>query len=373
MSAEPAYGVVMTPPVLLQERRQAGSWRGLIVSLMVHTVLIALAAWLVLEYASSPPPKTPEPTFVLAGGSGATGGAKSVQLRPKPAVPAQLTQRLAVKHSQSELTLPEVRLSQLPGLTSASTRGEGMQVGSHGKFGPGGKGLGTVAGLGQGNLGKAVMGAMIHGQKVAVYLDCSGSMRPYLERVKQEIRQQFPDADVFRFDGTRVVSLGPDVVYGKNFQGKAPWITEAPTQTTENDLTHYGRQVFQKIRRACEQGSLGAWLDHLLWEEYDALVIFSDFQDGFRIYETKPSHEVRLLYSDSYFHPVNHGRAKQYRWEARWLQRFALGRQRQGPKLYLFTVQQEPQPFLLKCVEASGGASTSVSWLRKVKSTLNAR
>ena len=33
--------------------------------------------------------------------------------------------------------------------------------------------------------------------RIAVYLDCSSSMMPYLEAVEAEVRTQFPDADVF--------------------------------------------------------------------------------------------------------------------------------------------------------------------------------
>jgi hypothetical protein len=110
---------------------------------------------------------------------------------------------------------------------------------------------------------------------------------------------------------------------------------------------------------------LGAWLDYMIQEPYDALVVFSDFQDGVRIYEQDSHRDPRLIYSDSYYHPVNHGRALHYPWEQRWLERFALGQHFKGPRLYLFTVQQEPQPILLKCVAASGGASTSVSWLKQ--------
>jgi hypothetical protein len=84
-------------------------------------------------------------------------------------------------------------------------------------------------------VGKFVMGTTIRAQKIAVYLDCSGSMRPYLSQVTQEIKNQFPDADVFRFDGARVVGLENNVVYGKNFRGEAPRLTEAPTQTIESN------------------------------------------------------------------------------------------------------------------------------------------
>ena len=63
------------------------------------------------------------------------------------------------------------------------------------------KGMGRE-GLGQGQgisfdgmgdsrtlVGKFVMGASIRAQRIAVYLDCSGSMRPYLTQVTLEIKK----------------------------------------------------------------------------------------------------------------------------------------------------------------------------------------
>jgi hypothetical protein len=212
--------------------------------------------------------------------------------------------------------------------------------------------------------GRPVMGAFIRAHRVAVYLDCSGSMRSYLPRVEAEIRKQFPDADVFRFDGARVVGLGDKVVYGRSFHGQAPRLREGPTQTVVETLTPAGRMVQAKVRMACEKGSLGAWLDRLLAEPYDALVVFSDFQDGVRLYETKKG-EPKMVWSDSSYHKFGGAQKGQTRWQREWLEAFARAPQGRGPRLYLFSVQQEPQAFLRACVAASGGAWTSVSWLRK--------
>ena len=208
------------------------------------------------------------------------------------------------------------------------------------------------------------MGAFIRARRVAVYLDCSGSMRSYLPRVEAEIRKQFPDADVFRFDGARVVGLGDKVVHGRSFHGPAPRLREGPTQTVVETLTPAGRMVQVKVRTACEKGSLGAWLDRLLAEPYDALVVFSDFQDGVRLYEAKKG-EPKMVWSDSSYHKSGGAQKGQTRWQREWLDAFGRASQGRGPRLYLFSVQQEPQAFLRACVVASGGAWTSVSWLRK--------
>ena len=136
------------------------------------------------------------------------------------------------------------------------------------------------------------------------------------------------------------------------------------TQTVVETLTPAGRMVQAKVRTACEKGSLGAWMDRLLAEPYDALVVFSDFQDGVRLYETKKG-EPKMVWSDSSYHKFGGAQKGQTRWQREWLEAFAKGAQGRGPRLYLFSVQQEPQAFLRACVTASGGAWTSVSWLRK--------
>jgi hypothetical protein len=219
-------------------------------------------------------------------------------------------------------------------------------------------------GVAGGFVGKPVLGATILAQKVAVYLDCSGSMKPYLERVDAEIRKQFPTADVFRFDGARVVALDDDIVHGRRFRGTPPRLREEPTETVVATLTDAGQRLQAKLREACEKGSLGAWLDRLLAEPYDALVVFSDFQDGVRIYEEGPQGKPRLIYSDSAYHRVDERKVASYRWEQAWLEAFARAPRRQGPRLYLFSIQAPPQAFLLKCVQVSSGASVDVGWLR---------
>jgi len=256
-----------------------------------------------------------------------------------------------------KMMTPDIGLAGKSGGQGKGGFGRGL-----GSFG--GNGLGAGLGNRAGFVGRPVMGAFIRAKRVAVYLDCSGSMRSYLPRVEAEIRKEFPDADVFRFDGARVVGLGDMVVHGRRFHGTAPKLREGPTQTVLETLTPNGRSVQAKVRTACEKGSLGAWMDRLLAEPYDALVVFSDFQDGVRLYESRKG-EPKLVYSDSSYHKVGGAQKGHARWQREWLEAFGKAPQGAGPRLYLFTVQQEPQAFLRACVEASGGSATSVSWLRK--------
>lgn len=354
---------------LVAARSRPRSLRGLAVSLLVHALLIAAACWVVFRTVTPPPRREHPEVFASAGGGGSPAPASFSPMRETviPVKVRQLPKRIAVRSVQATVSLPPPKA---PDLAASVDRlvGAGLAAGARGRgFGGGlGGGAGRGAGLGKagGYAPRPVMGAMIRAQRVAVYLDCSGSMRPYLARVEAEIRRQFPDADVFRFDGARIVGVGDAIVYGRNFHGQAPRLTEGPSQTVAETLTGRGRQLFAQIRVACEKGSLGAWLDRMQAEPYDALVVFSDFQDGVRIYHDIPRKGPRLVYSDSAYHPVSGPRLPAYRWETSWLERFARAANGGAPRLYLFTVNREPQAFLQRCVRASGGSAVSVAWLR---------
>ena len=342
-------------------RRALRSFRALLLSVAVHALLVIAACWVVFRSPPSPPRQEFTAHAVAGGRSG--GPAASHPIQRKPKVPT-LQKRLTSKSASATLALPPMKAMTpemgLAGLSGGQGKGGfGRGLGSFG-----GNGLGTGLGNRAGFVGRPVMGAFIRAKRVAVYLDCSGSMRSYLPRVEAEIRKQFPDADVFRFDGARVVGWGDLVVFGRRFRGEAPRLREGPTQTALETLTPNGRSVQAKVRTACEKGSLGAWMDRLLAEPYDALVVFSDFQDGVRLYEAKKG-DPKLVYSDSSYHKVGGVQKAHTRWQREWLEAFAKASHGAGPRLYLFTVQQEPQAFLRACVAASGGASTSVSWLKK--------
>ncbi len=347
--------------VARRHRSPARSWRSLALSLGLHGLLVVAACWIVFRSPPAPPKQEFTSHAVAGGRSGGPAATHPVQRKPKVPTPQK---RLTSKSASATLALPPMKTMTpemgLAGLSGGQGKGGfGRGLGSFGCNGLG-AGLGNRAGF----VGRPVMGAFIRAKRVAVYLDCSGSMRSYLPRVEAEIRKQFPDADVFRFDGARVVGMGDMVVYGRRFHGVAPRLREGPTQTAVETLTPAGRSVQVKVRTACEKGSLGAWMDRLLAEPYDALVVFSDFQDGVRLYEAKKG-EPKLVYSDSSYHKVGGSQKGHTRWQREWLEAFGKAPQGAGPRLYLFTVQQPPQAFLQACVAASGGSATSVSWLRK--------
>lgn len=340
-------------------RRSANhSWKSFLSSLFFHGALVGAACWIVFKSPLAPKPHLDPELFVTASGSPKNSVATPAYAVKNPPRRFQPANRLTVNNVHATMVLPEMTpVSSI--LSGGLTTQKGLGHGGEGKGFSFGNSLMDSKTL----VGKFVMGASIKAQRIAVYLDCSGSMRPYLAQVTSEIKNQYPDADVFRFDGARVVSLENTIVYGRTFHGEAPKITEAPSQTIESELTNEGRQLLSRIRMSCEKGSLGAWIDRLLSEDYDALVVFSDFQDGVRIYEENNKGAPTLVYSDSSYHRV--GSVMPIKsWQNLWLETFKKGANGNGPKLYLFSLQKPPQGLLKACVEASGGEAVSVGWLK---------
>jgi len=181
-----------------------------------------------------------------------------------------------------------------------------MGGGSSKGFGGGsGGGIGTGRGMGSGGgknfVAKPVMGANIFSQRLAVYFDASASMLPYLERVEAEIRDKFPDADVYLSNGVFIDVHDNEIVGGDKFKG-APYLNRptgagskknakgelVPTETNVNKLTSQGRAIYKKYAANFKTGSVGGWIDILKDDRtYDALIVFSDFQDGVRQIRTK--------------------------------------------------------------------------------------
>lgn len=332
-----------------------GPW---LATVVLHALLFIVAvAWVIVRYQPATIPSEPE-CFAIPSG-GASGSVTVVASKPRPnRVPVV---RITSSSSESSLTLPAFALGE-NGESSPLLSG-GLKKASAGGAGLGAAGLGIAAsGTGVGRIGKAVMGARIVARKLAVYLDCSGSMRPYLAKVEAEIRLQFPDADIFRFDGARVVVVDGEVADGKGFDGH--FGTSHPGQSDPASMTLAGRRLLDRIDAHCESGSLGAWIDWLLPEDYDGLVVFSDFQDGVRQYRKPAKGAPELIYADGLRRTVNERKEVDTRWEKAWLSRFSAAERGQGPRLYLFSIEVPPQPLLRQCAVASGGSVTMVEWLR---------
>ena len=301
---------VETDAVLGSKRAKKSFWQrigasGLSVSVAFHALLVFVAAAYVVSTVTDNAKK--DPNIFTTGAGGGSGGerVKTTQHKIKPKnvkTLAKTTTRITSKSASASIALPD-----MPNSASVSSMVSGMMAGGSSKgFGGGaGGGIGTGKGMGSGGgknfVSKPVMGANIFSQRLAVYFDASASMLPYLDRVEAAIREQFADADVFLSNGVFVDVHDNEIVGGDKFKG-TPFLNRptgggskknakgelVPTETNPNKLTQQGKALLNKYGNNFKTGSVGGWLDIMKDERtYDALIIFSDFQDGVRQIRTK--------------------------------------------------------------------------------------
>ncbi len=382
----PAEELPLGDSTLGSGRRQLPFWsrfggEGFIVSVGVHVALILIAAFLIISVTKESSKKDPNSFATGAGGGSAGDKAKNYETKIKPKNVKALAKN--VSRITSKSTTATISLPELPTSSSASMISGMMSGGSSKGFGGGsGGGIGSGMGVGVGNgknfIGRPVMGAKIFAQRIAVFMDASGSMQGYLDRVESEIRKQFPDADVYMYNGLFITAQDGLVLGGKRFKGQP--VRSSGTGARETDpkkLTGSGKTILKKYDDNFKQGSAGAWIDIMKEERaYDALVLFSDFQDGvtqYRIKGEKADSNVQgggfpIVYYDGINTSIARGndtrKPEEKRWEQEWLKAFNDARDGKGPRLYLFSTQIEPQELLSKCATGSGGQVKMVTWLR---------
>jgi len=373
-------------PELKTARGQRSFWQklggeGLTISLFIHGILIIIAAIWVISTVTDSVKKDPDSFSTGAGGGSAGDRAKN---QPHKVVPknaktlAKNASRITSKNANAAISLPDLPVSSSAAMMAGMTAG-GSSKGFGGGSGGGiGSGMGVGVGNGRNFVGKSVMGAKIFAAKIAVFLDASGSMSGYIDRVETEIRKQFPDADVYCYNGLFITVQDGMVIGGEHFRGQPVRSSGLGVRETEQKkLTGTGKNLYKKFDDNFKQGSAGAWLDIMRQQRsYDALVLFSDFQDGvtqYRIKGEKADTNVQgggypIIYYDGVRADVARGsdarKPVERRWEEEWLKSFSDAKDGEGPRLYCFSTEQEPQQLLSKCVLASGGQIKMVTWLK---------
>ena len=301
---------IETDEVLGTKRAKKSFWQrigasGLSVSIAFHALLVFIAAAFVVSTVTDNAKKDPNQFATGAGGGSGGERVKNTQHKIKPKNVkslAKTTTRITSKSASASIALPD-----MPNSASASSMISGAMAGGSSKgFGGGsGGGIGTGRGMGSGGgknfVAKPVMGANIFSQRLAVYFDASPSMLPYLERVEAEIRDKFPDADVYLSNGVFIDVHDNEIVGGEKFKGTS-YLNRATgagskknakgelvaTETNVNKLTTQGRAIYKKHADNFKKGSVGGWIDILKDDRtYDALIVFSDFLDGVRQIRTK--------------------------------------------------------------------------------------
>jgi len=347
--------------------------QGLVVSMMIHGLLLLTAtAWVVSVTTN----QKKEPNIFATGAGGGNGGGERAiahKTKAKPNSPKSLTKsatKITSKNANAELALPEIPDLNRAALGAMATASKG--------FGGLGGGVGGAIGIGKGGknfTGRSVMGMKISGAHIAVYFDNSPSMEPYLSGVERQIKEQFPNADVFRYFGIFNLNQDGEVVGGKPNQ---KYLIETVEQIASNrsggrkpagndpgKLSPAGRNMLSNKDAQFRVGGVGAWIDIMLQQkQYDAIVVFSDFEDGIQQWRTKGETTPRLVF-DSDLIPRSDSRTDEEKvWEERWVKTFGLAVDHKAPRLYLYSTSKEPQELYKRCVAACGGEFKMVTLQR---------
>ena len=362
----------LRPPGVVAKFWKNFGGTGFVVSALFHFALIVFALFYVFSALENP---KPDPA-VFVSGSGGSSAARGESFSRKAfrKMPETQSPKIFAKNQKAEVVLPA--LPKMPAMKMSDFSKKIGGAGGNAESGNdatgmrgfgGGIGLGTGVGIGDGknHLGKfkTLLGAKIKAQKIAVYLDCSGSMKSFLPAVKAEIYEKFPDADIFAFSGAQTEIHDGEVVGGRAMRAKtlaALKRKRAEDETETAKLSGQGRVIYGKFAAHFAAGTVGAWIDVMSRERYDALVVFSDFRDGIR-----QRRDGKTVYADSSYAPAEDERtAREREWEKDWLGAFS---RKNTPKLYLFSVRTQPQDFFKQCVDSSGGEITILNLKRKGK------
>jgi hypothetical protein len=175
------------------------------ISIILHGILILVA--LVWVIASNVPKAEEKVDFLPGGGGGGKGSSEKMAAKKRQAVSMSAPKARIASSAASSITLPDLQtsLSDLSALSQTTTMAGGMGGGSGGLNGSGsggdrGNGNGTGFGPGRGAGFVAVpmlFGNKIDAKRLAVVLDMSGSMYPFLPLVIKEVDKVAAGAPIY--------------------------------------------------------------------------------------------------------------------------------------------------------------------------------
>lgn len=174
----------------------------LTVSIIIHALVILLAI-LIVRTVYTPPKETIE--FLPGGGGGGKGSEARLAQRQRAATMSAPKSRTMSLSTNAEVALPDIQtsMSDFSSLSIAAPMGGGIGGGEGGLSGKGkggmmgdGIGSGFGPGRGAGFISMPLFGQKIDARRMAVILDMSGSMYPFLPIVIKEVDKVAPGSVV---------------------------------------------------------------------------------------------------------------------------------------------------------------------------------
>ena len=296
----------------------------LTVSLIIHAIVILIAI-LIVRTVITAPPETVD--FLPGGGGGGKGSAAKIAEK-KRAVSMNVPKTRSVSSAtNSTVSLPELQtsISDFSNLTSSTAMGGGLGGGSGGLSGSGsggqmgnGRGTGMGPGIGRGFVGMPLFGTKIDARRMAVVLDMSGSMYPYLPIVIKEVDKVAPGSMVILHYGCGLTDAEvrkPTLEFTSDKEFDKDRIVTSLLESASTVMNQTQREALLELvkRRpktfyvpSTNVGTTWVALTDARLKEVDAIYWFADFADGLtkdRLEDV--GQKLRSRKQKLYIHPSN--------------------------------------------------------------------
>ncbi len=325
---EPHFGVETHPAGEVVPAQSSWWYRigggSLTVSLIIHAIVILIAI-LIVRTVITQPPETVD--FLPGGGGGGKGSAAKIAEKRRAVSMSVPKTRTVSSATNSGVSLPDLQtsMSDFSNLTSTAVMGGGIGGGSGGLSGSGsggmmgnGRGTGMGPGIGRGFVGLPLFGQTINARRMAVVLDMSGSMYPYLPVVIKEVDKVAPGSMVILHYGCGLTDAegkktSLEFTTGKEFDGDRivtsllGSATEAMNQTQREDLlTLVKKRPKTYYVPSTNVGTTWVALTDPKLKDVDAIYWFADFADGLNKERMDDvGQKLRSRKQKLYIHPSN--------------------------------------------------------------------
>ncbi len=320
--ADEGVGEAVTEPETTLWQKIGGG--GLTISVVLHAVVVLLAILIVFTIERDPPEKI---EFLPGGGGGGkSNDSRAIEKRRAASISAPKTRITGA--GIGDVSLPDLQTSMadFSSLSVATPMGGGMGGGSGGLKGSGsgglmgnGRGTGFGPGSGSGFVSiPKIFGMDIDARRMAVVLDMSGSMYPFLQTVIKEVDKVAPGSTVVLHYGcglndTEVRRPGIESTSHKDFESDriVTTLLESGTASMTKDQREELLAMVKKRPKTYFVPSSGVgstWIaltDNRL-KDADAIYWFADFADGLT---TERMEDVARKFKSRkqklYIHPSN--------------------------------------------------------------------
>lgn len=296
----------------------------LTVSMIIHAVVILIAI-LIVRTVTTVPPETVD--FLPGGGGGGKGSAAKIAEKRRAVSMSVPKTRTVSSATNSAVSLPDLQtsMSDFSNLTSTAAMGGGIGGGSGGLSGSGsggmmgnGRGTGMGPGIGRGFVGLPLFGTKIDARRMAVVLDMSGSMYPYLPIVIKEVDKVAPGSMVILHYGCGLSDAEvrkPSIEFTTDKEFDKDRIVTSLLESATAAMSKSEREALLALVKkrpktyfvpSTNVGTTWVALTDSKLKDVDAIYWFADFADGLskdRLEEV--GQKLRSRKQKLYIHPSN--------------------------------------------------------------------